>query len=64
MTANCKTHNKPRTVIYERKMRNGAMFSLVGCEDCAKAAAKSAGVKLTPKKEPKKETSGSRLRRI
>ena len=43
---NCKKHGKPRTVIYERKMPNGAIFPLVGCEDCA--AQKGA----PPKKKP------------
>ena len=60
----CKKHNKPRSVIYERRMPRGGTFQLVGCEDCAAAAAKSARVKLKPKKESKQAPSGTKFRRI
>jgi len=38
MASNCKKHGKPREVIYEKKMPNGAIFSVIGCRDCAKQA--------------------------
>ena len=60
----CKKHNKLRNVIYERKMPRGGTFQLVGCEDCAAAAAQSAGVKLKPKKESKPAPQGTKFRRI
>lgn len=57
--SNCKKHGKPRTVIYERKMPNGAVFPLVGCEDCA---ASKPRVEAPAKK--KKPASVVRLRVI
>jgi hypothetical protein len=47
---NCKKHGKPRTVIYDRKMPNGAVFPLVGCEDCA--AGKPRAESPAKKKKP------------
>ena len=59
----CKKHNKPREVIYQRKMPNGAIFSMVGCSDCAAAAADKAGVQL--KGQPAKtQERTENLRRI
>lgn len=53
----CKKHKKPRTVIYEKKMPRGGMFSIVGCEDCAAAAAKANGIAPTkPKEKPRAAT--------
>ncbi len=54
MAGMCKKHGKPRTVIYEKKMPRGGMFTLVGCADCAAAAAEANGIKLLkPKKQPR-----------
>lgn len=59
----CKKHNKPREVIYDRKMPNGATFSIVGCADCASAAAAKAGVQLKDKSAKSQERTAN-LRRI
>jgi protein-arginine kinase activator protein McsA len=32
----CSKHKKPRNVIFNQKMKNGAVFPFVLCEDCAK----------------------------
>lgn len=53
----CKKHGKLRTVIYERKMPRGGVFSIVGCADCA-AAAGGLDDKPTKRKEPKSDKSG------
>ncbi len=52
----CKKHNKPRTVIYERKMPKGGIFSLVGCADCAAGAI--AATKDKPAAKPAKKEAG------
>lgn len=62
MAQQCKKHKKPREVIYERKMPNGAVFSIVGCADCAAAAAARNGIDL--KTEPKTEERTGNLRAI
>lgn len=59
----CKKHGKPREVIYERKMPNGAVFSIVGCRDCAAAAADKAGIQLKDKPAKSQERTKN-LRRI
>ena len=59
MATECKKHGKPREVIYERKMPNGAVFSIVGCSDCAAAAAG----KSSEKPAKSQERTGN-LRRI
>lgn len=58
----CKKHGKPREVIYERKMPNGATFTMVGCRECASPAAEKAGVKLKDKAASQERTGN--LRRI
>jgi hypothetical protein len=58
----CKKHNKPRTVIYEKKMPRGGLFSIVGCEDCAEAA-RSANSEPMPKLTPKKKPKAARSQR-
>lgn len=65
MPQTCKRHNKPREVIYDRKMPNGATFSIVGCADCAAAAAAAAkaGVQLKDKSAKSQERTEN-LRRI
>jgi hypothetical protein len=55
----CKKHGKPRTVIYERKMPKGGVFSLVGCADCAAAARE----RLKPP-PPRKPPTPVNLRRL
>jgi hypothetical protein len=56
----CKRHGKPRTTIYERKMKNGGVFSIVGCADCAKAAGGLGDSKpdQAKKKPPAEASSG------
>ena len=59
----CKKHNKPRTVIYERKMPKGGTFSLVGCADCA-AAAGALNEKPGSKKVERKPASTSKTSKL
>lgn len=58
----CKKHGKPREVIVERKMPNGATFAVVGCADCAKPAMEQNGIKA--KSEAKHEERTGNLRAI
>lgn len=58
----CKKHGKPRTVIYERKMPKGGIFSIVGCADCA-AAARESIEKPGKKPERKPPVASSKVRR-
>lgn len=58
MATQCKKHGKPREVIYDRKMPNGAVFSIVGCRDCAAAAGHPTD------KSPKKQERKENLRRL
>lgn len=59
----CKKHGKPRTVIYERKMPNGGIFSIVGCADCAAAAGGLTGEKKSSKSPERKPPASSKVRR-
>jgi hypothetical protein len=58
----CKKHNKPRTVIYEKKMPRGGLFSIVGCEDCASAAVKANGIPLIKSKPKAAKVVKSKIR--
>ena len=47
----CKKHKKPRTVIYERKMPRGGVFTVVGCEDCKKEALEAMAKRETSRQD-------------
>lgn len=57
----CKKHGKPRTVIYERKMPKGGVFSIVGCQQCADEAMKR--IEEQDKKQERKPPATSKARR-
>lgn len=56
MTTICKKHNKPRSVIYGKKMPKGGIFELVGCEDCAAEALQRIEESHPEKSDPPKPT--------
>ena len=60
MAQQCKKHKKPREVIYERKMPNGAVFSIVGCSDCAAAAMEKNGIERKPSTSSEERTGNLR----